>query len=173
MSEQAVKKEENRSYSEGMWIVHANYGVGQIIRYEEKQLGGKNRSYYRVEGDNATFWFSPDRAGSTKRVRPVATRGKLKEAIKVMAERPQKLAPTHKERVTQIQKIVSTGSLIPIAGLIRDLSYQAVERKLSNPEQETLENLQKRLVKEWSVVFDVKPEEAQTKINESLTYSIE
>ena len=160
--------EKNQVFSEGMWIVHTNYGVGQITRSEKKQLSGENCLYYRVEGDNATFWLSVDNIGTTNRVRPVASKKKLKEAIEVLRARPKKLASTHKERVSQIQEILSTGSLIPIAGLLRDLTHQATERNLSIPEQETLEKLQTRIATEWSVVFDVKPEIARTKLDQVL-----
>ena len=161
--------EENRVYSEGMWVVHTNYGVGQITMSEKKQLGGENSLYYRVEGDNATFWLSVDTLDSTDRVRPVASKQKLREAIAVMGERPKKLAATHKERVSQIHDIMASGSLLPIAGLLRDLTHQASERNLSIPEQETLEKLQTRIATEWSVVFDINPEEARTKIDKVLS----
>ena len=55
-----------------------------------------------------------------------------------------------------------------IARLVRDLSYWDSVNKLSLKEQETLEELKVRLVKEWAVVSDIRPVEARTKLDKLL-----
>ena len=36
------------TFERGDWIVHANYGVGQVRELEKKELDGQKRSFYRV-----------------------------------------------------------------------------------------------------------------------------
>jgi len=154
----------NLVYSVGTWIVHVYYGVGQVVRLEKKHLEGKENLYYRVESRNGTFWLPVNKADSD-RIRPIVSKSKMRSAIQALEEPPERLVGNHMQRKTQIKEIQSTGSIVPIARLVRDLSFQASEKKLSIPEQETLDSLKKRLAMEWSVVFDIKPQEAQKQLN--------
>jgi CarD family transcriptional regulator len=154
-------------YSKGDWIVHNNYGIGKIDGLEKKILGGKERLYYRVECNSGTFWLSVNRAESD-RVRPVASREKLKEAIKALREEPQKLHKNYKQRQSHIREIRSEGSLVSIAGLVRDLSYGKAEKALNTTDQGMLDEMEKRLIMEWSVIMDIEPEAAHEKLNELL-----
>jgi RNA polymerase-interacting CarD/CdnL/TRCF family regulator len=154
----------NLIYPEGSWIVHVFYGVGQVIRLEKKHLEGKENLYYRVEGKDGTFWLPVNKADS-ERIRPVVSKEKMRSAIQALGEKPHRLIGNHIQRKSKIKEIQSTGSITSIACLVRDLTYQASEKKLSIPEQETLDSLKKRLAMEWSVVFEIKPKEAEKKLN--------
>lgn len=154
-------------FSEGTWIVHTNYGVGKVVRLEKKHMDGNANLYYRVEGDNSTFWIPVDHSNST-RFRSIATKEKMQSAIQALGDPPHKLESNHIQRKIQIKEIISTGAIIPYACLVRDMSRFASEKNLSMPEQEMLDDLKGRLVAEWSLVMDIEPQAVRTKLDKLL-----
>ena len=154
-------------FVKGNWIVHIYYGVGQVKRLEKKCLDGKKTIYYRVEGKDGTFWL-PVNKSDTERVRPIASQKQLDSAIQAIKEQPRTFTEDYKQRQILLNESKSEGSLLEIACLVRDLSYWEVEKHLNLSEKETLEHLKNRLSMEWSIVEDIKQQEARTELNELL-----
>ena len=154
-------------FVKGNWIVHLYYGVGQVKRLEKKCLDGKKTIYYRVEGKDGTFWL-PVNKSDTERVRPIASQKQLDSAIQAIKEQPRTFTEDYKQRQILLNESKSEGSLLEIACLVRDLSYWEVEKHLNLSEKETLEHLKNRLSMEWSIVEDIKQQEARTELNELL-----
>ena len=159
-------------YAPGDWIVHSNYGVGQITGLERKRLAGEDVLYFRVDGDNGIFWLPVQMAETMDRVRPVASKRRLKEAIKALGEKPDKLELNYKQREARIKETRSESLLVPIAQLVRDMTYWASQKKLTLKEQDTLDELTNRLVKEWSVVSEIQPQKAKSKLHGMQTMTI-
>jgi RNA polymerase-interacting CarD/CdnL/TRCF family regulator len=154
-------------FAKGDWVVHVYYGVGQVIALENKCLGGKDISYYRIEGEDGTFWLPVDNADN-ERVRPIVSHKELQSAIQVLEEPPQELGSNHKQRQNRMKDAISKCEIIPTACLVRDLLFAQAERKLNITEEETLEKLEKNLIKEWSVVLNIKPEKVQMQLRDLL-----
>jgi CarD family transcriptional regulator len=163
--------EKGAMFAKGSWIVHLYYGIGQIKRLEKKCLEGKKTIYYRVEGKDGTFWLPVNKA-DTKRVRPIASKKQLNSAIEALKEQPRTFTEDYKQRQTFMNESKSKGSLFEIACLVRDLSFWQVNKHLNLSEKETLEHLKNRLSMEWSIVSDIKQQEALTKLNELLVSQI-
>ena len=87
----------NQVLSDGKWVVHNSYGVGQIRGYETKMINGKEVAYYRVETENSTFWVPLDQLDSD-RLRPLSTKGEFKQAIKILELPPREMDPDHTHR---------------------------------------------------------------------------
>ena len=158
-------------FVKGNWIVHIYYGVGQVKRLEKKCLDGKKTIYYRVEGKDGTFWL-PVNKSDTERVRPIASQKQLDSALQAIKEQPRTFTEDYKQRQILLNESKLEGSLLEIASLIRDLSYWEVEKHLNLSEKETLEHLKNRLSMEWSIVEDIKQQEARTELNELLISQI-
>ena len=154
-------------FVKGNWIVHIYYGVGQVKRLEKKCLDGKKTIYYRVEGKDGTFWL-PVNKSDTERVRPIASQKQLDSALQAIKEQPRTFTEDYKQRQILLNESKLEGSLLEIASLIRDLSYWEVEKHLNLSEKETLEHLKNRMSMEWSIVLDIKQQEARTELNELL-----
>jgi RNA polymerase-interacting CarD/CdnL/TRCF family regulator len=157
-----------KTFKIGDWVVHVNYGVGQVKDLEKKRISGKDTLYYRVKGQSGTFWF-PVKNADNERIRPVVSKRRLQKAIRALGDRPQKMDESHKKRQTRIKEVRSEGSLVSTACLVRDLSYSEAEKELSVTEQNALEELKKSLVMEWSVVSKIEPEEVRTRLDQKLT----
>lgn len=156
-----------KTFAKGDWIVHVNYGVGQVKGLERKGIAGKDTLYYRIENDSSTFWLPVSRA-NTKRVRPIVTKRKLTEAIRLLKDTPQEVFENHKQRENWIKETRLKGALRSTVCLVRDLFVQDSKKKLSPREQDILEDLKKQVVMEWSAVLDIKPFEARSQLENLL-----
>ena len=108
----------------GDWLIHINYGVGQIVGVEEKSLYGEKKLFYRVcaQENNGVFWVPIDQATENERIRPLVTRNRLQEALALLQKPPRAMSEENKIRKERIFTARSNGRLLPIARLIRDLS---------------------------------------------------
>jgi RNA polymerase-interacting CarD/CdnL/TRCF family regulator len=158
-----------KDYNIGDWIVHVNYGIGQVVEIEEKSLGENNTTYYRVDGQNGTYWVPVNQA-DTDRIRPIASKEKLKNAMHVLTEKPQEIEDGYKQRQAYIKSIRQKVSLFADVNLVRDLSFLDTKKELSPTEQDSLEDLKKRLAMEWSVVMDINFQNALKKLEKKLSF---
>lgn len=157
----------SRPFKKGDWIVHANYGVGQILAMETKILGDKETRYYKVEARNSTF-FIPVENAENDRIRPVASRQKLRAAMKVLRQPPQDLDADHNARKRQIAEMASEFSPQGTAELVRDLAARRAERGLNDNEERTFELASLRLAREWAITEKMEFDEAQQKLDATL-----
>ncbi len=160
-------KKDQILFSEGDWIVHRLYGVGQIRGVESKRLNAKKKKYYRVKTDRSTFWL-PVADAENQRVRPIAPPTELMEAIEILSNKPRKMHKDYKKRQQRIKEVLAEGYLVPTSRLLRDMSARHQEKKLTAAEQVTLDLLKKRLTEEWSAVMSIKPSEADRQLNKIL-----
>jgi len=149
-------------------LVHVNYGIGQVTALENKCLGNKHILYYRIEGENYTFWLPVNNA-DTKRVRPAVSRKEMQKSIHTLEGRPKALGKNHKQRQDRIKDAVSKCSIVPTARLVRDLLVAQAERKLGESELKALDKLEKHFIMEWSVVYNFKLQKARMELRELLT----
>lgn len=149
-------------FSKGDWIVHLHYGVGQVKSVERKQIGDQKLSYYRAETANSTFWV-PVEAPDSERVRPVASRYKMRKAINILKESPLALADDHNERKRQINEAMAQISIDSGATLLRDLSARQASHKLNPTEEKALDQFASNFILEWSVATDTAIEKIRDK----------
>ena len=75
-------------YKAGDSIVHPVYGVGNILRLEEKRLAEDQlRWYYVVTADKSTIWVPVDEAGAAG-LREVTRKRDLDQYRRVLQSRP-------------------------------------------------------------------------------------
>lgn len=154
-------------FSKGDWIVHLHYGVGQIKKIEKKRLGDKKASYYMAKTANSTFWV-PVENPDAERVRPIASKYKMRLAIKTLKEPPIPLSDDHNERKRHINEVRLEISLISVAKLVRDLLARQAATRLNPSEEKALDHFSDNLLLEWSVSMGLDMEKVHTKYQEVL-----
>lgn len=160
-----IKK--NDDLTKGDWIVHTYYGVGQIKGVEKRKIGGEKTKYFKVVSNNSTF-FIPTENIEPNRIRPVASKYKLRKAIKELKDQPGPLESDHNLRKKQIAEKLSDSSLDNTARLIRDLYARRISSGLNDHEETTLKKITDRLVLEWSISDDIEKDLAQNKFEIAL-----
>jgi RNA polymerase-interacting CarD/CdnL/TRCF family regulator len=150
-------------YEKGDWLVHQNYGMGQIMGLEKKRINGRKQLYYKVKSKTSLFWL-PVEDADNQRVRPLSSKNEVESAIKILNKSPKKISKDHKIRKMKIREVREDGSLTSIAGLVRDLSARQAHHKLNLTEQTALKRFTERLLAEWSTRMGLKPRQARQKL---------
>jgi RNA polymerase-interacting CarD/CdnL/TRCF family regulator len=155
------------AYSQGDWIVHRYYGIGQVKGIDRKHISGKMAECYRVKTQDSVFWVPVEKI-DVCRVRPLSSPSDIRKASKILGKPPQEMKPDYKQRQYRIKDVRSDGSLMSICRLIRDLSAMQVEKSISQNESRALDVFEKRLLVEWSVSADVTVEDAGRQLRDLL-----
>lgn len=154
--------EQQAAHTNGDWLVHQYYGVGQLRGKEKKNIGGEESTYFRLEMDNKSTIYIPEDKLNSEWFRPVASKNTLEEVRDVLSRPPKKMAQNFNVRKTRIKKVMSENSIVGIARIIRDLSGRRKRRKtLSKTEDSALRTLTDRLLSEWVIAAGVEEDEAR------------
>jgi len=74
----------------------------------------------------------------------------------------------HKIRHARIKKALREGTILNLAGLVRDMSYRNSQKYLSINEKDLLEALKKKFVMEWATIMRIKPKKARNELDQIL-----
>jgi len=142
-------------FKAGDYIVHPTYGVGSIVRLEEKRLGeDQARWYYVVVVDKSTLWVPVDEKNGSG-LRSVTPRKELDRYRAILKARPEVLERDHNKRRLLINERVKQGSFQSLCEAVRDLSAQSWKRPLSEADLTLLQRLSHSLYREWAASANV------------------
>jgi CarD family transcriptional regulator len=162
-----MAKKNKREYAKDDWLVHPSYGIGQVKKVEKKNVEGRKIEFYRVEGENVTYWL-PVGELQASRVRRLASKKEFRKAIKLLRRTPNEMDPDHTKRRSRIKDVMATGSLRAVVRAIRDLSARDSEKRLSDTERRSLEQFIGTLVEEWAIAEEISQHEARTELQTML-----
>jgi RNA polymerase-interacting CarD/CdnL/TRCF family regulator len=154
----------NSPYSVDDWVVHTQYGVGQIKRIEVKPIQGDNTKCYKVKTNDCTYWF-PTNAIDNPRIRSVASKEIIVKIIKILRRKPNRLDTDRRLWKQRIDEVRSNGDLESISLIIRNLSAQKVLRQLNQTEDDALEYFKDRLLREWVSITQEEIEKLRSSLN--------
>lgn len=157
------ESERKPEFSRGDWIVHAQYGVGQIKKIEKKRVHGEKVRCYRVRTEQSTFWI-PLESEIDGRMRPMISEGEFKDVIKAIKKPPKEMADNHRKRKKRIREVMSDLSLVSTAKLIRDLWGRKNRDRLNDTEERAFRKLTDRLLREWAISQEISEKEAQKEL---------
>ena len=151
-------------FKAGDSIVHPRYGVGSVVRLEEKCLAeDRLRLYYVVAVEKSTVWVPADE-GNTAGLRAVTPRRDLAQYRNVLKGQPSKLERDHNKRRQEINERVKDGSFQNLCEVVRDLTAQSWKRPLGEADLLLLQRLNNSLYREWAVATGVSVAEAADEI---------
>lgn len=140
----------NTKFHIGDWIVHAFYGIGEIIDQQKMKLSGRAQTFFTVKLKDGKYWISKEKSKASY-IRPLASKKEIAAMLQVMKEAPQPLPKQYRSRKKQILESIETGSLMHQAQLIRDLHARRISNKLSFENENWLTKLKKQFIYEWSL----------------------
>jgi RNA polymerase-interacting CarD/CdnL/TRCF family regulator len=157
------------TFEMGEWIVHTNYGVGQIKSIETKCISGEDKRYYRVETADSTYWLPVEQEDSEV-LRPLSSMDELKEAIEVIRDPAEEMSSNHKTRQSRMRRIQKRNTPRGMARLLRDLRAYKRKKKglLNNTESSVLREVKQRFANEWAVVAGVSNDAAMSRLERLL-----
>lgn len=157
-------------YSIGEMVVHRYYGIGQIDDIEIKPIKGNNVECYKVRTKNGTYWF-PTEGEENPRVHPVASQKVIKEAIEILQSAPNNLEIDPRQWKERVDDVLDDGSITAISGLVRDLTALKSQQRLNRTQDQALNQLKDRLLREWAASLNVDASTIRPKLNAYLKES--
>jgi len=160
----------NLPYSVNDWVVHTQYGVGQIKRIEIKPIHGEKTDCFKVKTNDCTYWF-PTNDIDNPRIRSVASKDVIQKVIRNLRRKSSKLDTDRRVWKQSIAEAQSNSDLLSLSVIIRDLSTQKILRQLNQTEEDALENFKDRLLREWASITHEEIETLRTELQEYIEVS--
>ncbi len=135
-------------YQVGDTVIHASYGLGEIIKMDEKFIHGRQMLCYVVRVGNLTIWVMADEPGKSGLRLP--TPDNDFENLFVILSSPGKLLPTDRfERKNELFERMKAGDLTSICTVIRDLNAYRHIKQLNDYDKTVMERAEHLLLDEW------------------------
>lgn len=147
------------------FVVHPIYGVGEIVKIEEKRFSEKEiRLYYKVALPRNTIWV-PVEAQSTIGLRLVTAKSDLDEYRDLLKSPPAPIPEKHNERHREQVSRLKEGSFQVVCEVVRDLTAWSLQKPLGAVDKSTLQKTRERLHREWAIAAGVPITEAVKEID--------
>ena len=158
-------------FSEGGWIVHSEYGVGQVKGVVKKEISGKATPYIKIMATQSTFWL-PVKEMDNLSIRPLSTPAELEQALTILQQAPEEMPTNYKERHKQIQEARANNTMLAVAQILRDLRAQSrAKGNLTTSENRAWRALKQQFVEEWALVAGLSNEQAEAELEQYLNPS--
>jgi CarD family transcriptional regulator len=146
--------------------VYPAHGVAVVKRIEEREVGGKKKSFYvlQVVENQMTIMVPTDNADSVG-LREIISTKDVKAVYEILKERNVKIdQTTWNRRYREYMEKIKTGSVYQIAEVLRDLFLLKVEKELSFGERKMLDNARSLLLRELSLATSTDELKAQDEV---------
>jgi RNA polymerase-interacting CarD/CdnL/TRCF family regulator len=156
----------------GDWIVHDNYGVGEVVDIMEKDLDGQRDTYFKVSAVEIEYWLPSDKADADH-IKNIRSQKDFDKALEILSEPPSQMSePSHRNKRVITERWLD-GSLPARAALIRDLNGRNHIKELSYDEKRTYEKAENFFINEWVISNpSLSKTKAKQKLNEALNLGL-
>ena len=155
-------------FKAGDYVVHPTYGVGNIVRLEEKRLAEDQlRLYYVVMADKSTLWVPVDDNGASG-LREMTSKRELARYRDVLKSRPKALERDHHKRRLEISERLKQGSFLNLCEVVRDLAGLGWQKPLSEVDATSFHRFRDSLCREWAVAAGTTIPEAAAEVESLL-----
>ena len=147
-------------------VVHPVYGVGDIVKIEEKRLSEIGaRLYYEIALPRSTIWI-PVKAQAAVGLRLVTAKSDLDQYRNLLKSPPVPLNNDHPQRRhLELARRLKQGSFQVMCEIVRDLTASGERKPLGPIDKATLQKAQERLYQEWAMAAGISIAEATKEIS--------
>ena len=151
-------------------VVHPAYGIGHIVKIEEKQFSKKSvaRLYYQVTMPNRNTIWTPVEDQVSNGLRLVTAKSDLDQYRNLLKSRPVLLEKNHHQRHLELVSRLKQGSFQVMCEVVRDLTVSGWQKPLGVTARTILRKTQQRLCQEWASAADISIAEATKEIGSLL-----
>lgn len=155
------------NFHEGDAVMHWTYGLGQIVRLEERDLSGSKTLYYAVQIRDLTVWVPADnKLGS--RLRSPTSKSGFKQLLAILSSPGESLPEDRQERRTRLLELLRDGRTESLCRIISGLSAYRKIKPLNDSDQSIMKQSQSALLGEWGFVLSVTPAQAELELHRLL-----
>lgn len=149
-------------------VVHPAYGIGHIIKIEEKQFSKKSvaRLYYQVIMSDRNVMWTPVEDQVSNGLRLVTAKTNLDQYRDLLKSPPVSLNDDQPQsRYLELISRLKQGSFQVTCEVVRDLTLADWQRPLGITNKTILRKTQQRLYQEWASAADVSVAEATKEVD--------
>ena len=156
----------------GDWIVHDNYGVGEVVDIMDRDLDGQRDTYFKVSAAEIEYFLPSDKADADH-IKTIRSQKEFDQALEIISEPPDLMSePSHRNKRVITERWLD-GSLAARAALIRDLNGRNHTKELNYDEKRTFEKAEKFFITEWIISNPTLTKtKAEQRLREALQLSI-
>lgn len=161
---------ENFTFKVGDNAVYPSHGVGVIKRIEEKVISGKKKSFYvlQVIENGMTIMVPTDNTIGVG-LRALVSKKEVDEVYGILRDKKVKIdRTTWNRRYREYSEKIKTGSVIEIAGVLRNLYLLKNSKDLSFGEKKMFDAAKNLLVKEISLSGALSEAEVEAEVSKAL-----
>lgn len=148
----------------GDLVVHPVYGIGHVVKVEEKRFSeAGTRLYYQITLPKRSIWI-PVEARVTIGLRLVTAKSDLDQYRALLKSRPVLLDKNHRRRHLELTNRLKQGSFQVVCEVVRDLTAWGWRKPLSATDAALMQKARESLCQEWAVAADVSITEASKEV---------
>lgn len=155
------------NFRKGDAVMHWTYGLGKIVRLENRELLGRKTRYYAVQVGDMTVWVPADDQLENRLRRP-SSKGQLRKLRTVLAKPGLSLPQDRHERKTKLLELLKDGRAESLCRVIRSLVGYGKTHPLNDNDQALLKRAQTALLAEWGHALSVTPAQAEVQLRRLL-----
>ncbi len=158
-----MKRNPKLAFRKGDTVMHWTYGLGKIIKLENRQLLGQKTLYYAVQVGDMTVWVPADEH-LDQRLRKPSSKAQLRK-LRLLLSKPGITLPIDRhERKTILQDLLRDGRAESLCRVIRSLIGFSKIHPLNDNDQALLKRAQTALLAEWGHALSVPPDQAEVQL---------
>ena len=151
-------------FHEGDTVMHWSYGLGQILRLEERDLSGLKTLYYEVRIRDLTVWVPSD-SELEHRLRPPTAKTGFDELFAILSNPGEPLPDDRQERRSRLLEYLQDGSTQSLCRIISGLHAYRKLHSLNENDQTILKQSRNALLGEWEFVLSITPAQAEHELH--------
>jgi RNA polymerase-interacting CarD/CdnL/TRCF family regulator len=151
-------------FNTGDIIVHPVYGVGNILKIEEKRFSEIEKClYYKISLSRSEIWV-PVEAQEDIGLRLVTTNEDLGQYRDILKSRTVLIDDNFFGKDADLSGRLKDGSFQTVCEIVRDLTVLGWQKPLGVSAKTILRKAQEKLYEEWSIAAGISVAEANTEI---------
>ena len=144
-------------------VVHPQYGVGQVVKLEDREFEpGMTRRYYEISIPGSTVWVPMDL--SISGLRKLTGRSEIGRCRKILESHPSPLTEDARFRQAELAARLKQGTIRTQCEVVRDLYAYGEHRSLNGTIASFFRSTQDVLCQEWAEVERITLAEANQEI---------
>jgi len=152
----------------GDWVVLPAYGIGQLIKIEEKNVSEQGtRLYYKITLSKRTIWI-PVEAHEISGLRLAIVKAELDHYRDVLKSPATPMETNYRRRYVELITRLKQGSFQIICEVVRDLTAWDWHKPLGRTESTLLQETRQSLYQEWATAAGISNLEAIKEIDSLL-----
>jgi len=152
----------------GSTVIHANHGLGEIVRIEDAPINGSRERCYVVKIRDLMVWVPITNGAGKSSLRIPTPEKEFNKLIKILSSPSEPLPEDRKKRKTHLIEQLTDGSAHSLCRLIRDLSSYSHKKRLSEEDKSIFQRAQNTLLTEWAFSLSEPLPQARKRMGELL-----